>query len=159
MNDKNEIIETEIKEKETVEGEVVDEVFEETDQTSFDPNIILNTIMQSQDPELRNILSKLSITSAITKVTVVFILIGFFLTNFFNYLGVATLVYGLYCAIYVLVNYKKIKEHESSIKDIFSKDGAPVDLKKTVLKSLMILLICIPLVALSIWYWTVFTKQ
>ena len=84
MNDKNEIIETEIKEKETVEGEVVDEVFEETDQTSFDPNVILNTIMQSQDPELRNILSKLSITSAITKVTVVFILIGFFLTNFFN---------------------------------------------------------------------------
>ena len=159
MNDKNEIIETEIEEKEEIEGEVVDEVYEETDSASFDPNVILNTIMQSQDPELRNLLSKLSITSAITKVTVVFILIGFFLANFFNYLGVATLVYGLYCSIYVLVNYRKIKEHESSIKDIFSKEGAPIDLKKLIIKNLMILLICIPLVALSIWYWKVFTQQ
>ena len=41
--------------------EVVDEVYEETDSASFDPNVILNTIMQSQDPELRNLLSKLSI--------------------------------------------------------------------------------------------------
>ena len=54
MNNEKEIIETEVEEKETLEGEVVEEVFDDNSST-FDPNVILNTIMQSQDAELRGV--------------------------------------------------------------------------------------------------------
>jgi hypothetical protein len=157
VNDKDEIIETEVEEKETIEGEVVEEGIVEEEETSipeFDPNVILNTIMQSQDMGLRSVLSKLSISTMITKATMVLIIIGALAGNIVNYLGVATLVYGLYSTIYVLINYKKIKEHEDTIKDLFSKDGKSADLKQTLIKNLLILLICIPAVILSIYYRT-----
>lgn len=151
MNNEKEIIETEVEEKETLEGEVVEEVFDDNSST-FDPNVILNTIMQSQDAELRGVLSKLSILNLLSKASLILILLGFLFGNFFNYIGVATTLYGLYSAIYVLIHYKKIKEHESSIRDIFSKTDASIDLKKMVIKNLIVLLICIPLAAVSIWY-------
>jgi len=151
MNNEKEIIETEVEEKETLEGEVVEEVFDDNSST-FDPNVILNTIMQSQDAELRGVLSKLSILNLLSKASLILILLGFLFGNFFNYIGVATTLYGLYSAIYVLIHYKKIKEHESGIRDIFSKNDASIDLKKMVIKNLIVLLICIPLAAASIWY-------
>lgn len=153
MNNENERIDVEIEEKETVEGEVVDEEITTDDiNNGFDPNVILNTIMQSQDIVLRNVIAKLSVSSAISKVAVVCLIMGFLLANFFNYIGVVALVYGLYCTIYVLINYKKIKEKEYTIKDMFSKDGAPVDLKKKVLGNLLTLLVCIPFAVFSFWY-------
>ena len=146
-------------EKEHIEGELMDGEIEVGGMNQdFDPNSILNTIMQSQDLEFRNVFSKLSISTLVTKATVVFFLIGFLLAGFFNYVGVASGVYGLYCTLYVLINYKKVKQYEDVITGILAKNNESFDIKKNVLKNLLILLLCIPLAILSFYYREVFMK-
>ena len=76
-----------------------------------------------------------------------------------NYVGIVALLYSLYCCIYVLLHYNKVKEHEHMIKDLMSKNGNSVNIKKTVIKNLIILILCIPLAVLSFWYWYTFTAS
>ena len=157
MDNENEIIETEVVEKETIDPEVVDEeeiIDEEESPMGFDPNAVLGAIMQSQDAELRNVVAKLSGSNAMTKVAVVCLLF-----KILNYVGIVALLYSLYCCIYVLLHYNKVKEHEHMIKDLMSKNGNSINIKKTVIKNLIILILCIPLAVLSFWYWYTFTAS
>lgn len=149
MDNEKEIIDAEIEEKESIDAEVVDQEVETN--PGFDPNVVLETIMQSQDSELRNVVLKLSTLNMTTKITVVCLLF-----KILNYVGIGLLLYSLYCAIYILIHYKKVKDNEYMIKDLLSKNGNSVDIKKTVWKNLIILLICIPLAVLSFWYWYIF---
>lgn len=152
MENEKEVFEAEIdnEEKETVDAEVVDEEVETLDDRAFDPNVVLQTIMGAQDQGLKNVVLKLSTLNMVTKVTAVCMLF-----KFTNILGVFTLLYGFYCAIYVLINYDKVKENEYMIQDVLNK-GKQVSIKKTVKNNLLILALCIPLALVSFWYYFVF---
>ena len=157
MENEKDVFEAEIdnEEKETVDAEVVeDEVtdyrdYEDSDR-QFDPNVVLQTIMGAQDQGLKNVVLKLSTLNMVTKVTVVCMLF-----KFTNIIGACTLLYGVYCAIYVLLNYDKVKDNEHMIQDVLNK-GKQVSIKKTVWTNLGILALCIPLALVSFWYYFVF---
>ena len=150
MDNEKEILDAEINEKETVDGEVVDN--EELEPNNgFDPNVVLGAIMQNQDAELRNVVTKLSTLNMTTKATIVCLLF-----KIVNYLGIALLLYSLYSAIYILIHYNKVKDNEFMIKYLLSKGNEAFSIKKTVWKNIAILLGCIPLAVLSIWYWYFF---
>ena len=157
MENEKDVFEAEIdnEEKETIDAEVVDEKvidyrdYEDMDR-QFDPNVVLQTIMGAQDQGLKNVVLKLSTLNMVTKVTVVCMLF-----KFTNFVGVATLFYGIYCAIYVLLNYDKVKDNEYMIQDVLNK-GKQVSIKKTVWTNLGILALCIPLALVSFWYYFVF---
>ena len=106
--------------------------------------------MGAQDQGLKNVVLKLSTLNMVTKVTAVCLLF-----KFLNFVGVATLLYGIYCAIYVLLNYDKVKDNEYMIQDVLNK-GKQVSIKKTVWNNLGILALCIPLALVSFWYYFVF---
>jgi hypothetical protein len=157
MENEKDVFEAEInnEEKEFVDAEVVeDEVTDYRDyddiDRQFDPNVVLQTIMGAQDQGLKNVVLKLSTLNMVTKVTVVCMLF-----KFTNIIGVCTLLYGIYCAIYVLLNYDKVKDNEHMIQDVLNK-GKQVSIKKTVWKNLGILALCIPLALVSFWYYFVF---
>ena len=157
MENEKDVFEAEIdnEEKETIDAEVVDEKvidyrdYEDSDR-QFDPNVVLQTIMGAQDQGLKNVVLKLSTLNMVTKVTVVCMLF-----KFTNIIGVCTLLYGVYCAIYVLLNYDKVKDNEHMIQDVLNK-GKQVSIKKTVWTNLGILALCIPLALVSFWYYFVF---
>lgn len=158
MNEEKEVFEAEInnEEKEVIDAEVVDNDkvtdyrdYEDTND-GFDPNVVLQTIMQSQDQGLRNVVLKLSTLNMSTKAALVCLLF-----KYVNFVGVAALVYSIYCAVYVLLNYDKVKENEYMIQDTLNK-GKQVSIKKTVWKNLGICALCIPIAILSFWYYYVF---
>lgn len=161
MDNEKEVFEAEIngEEKEMIDAEVVDNDkvtdyrdYEDVDSPNdgFDPNVVLQTIMQSQDQGLRNVVLKLSTLNITTKVTVVCLLF-----KYLNVVGILTLLYSVYCAVYVLIHYDKVKENEYMIQDTLNR-GKHVSIKKTVWKNLGICALCIPLAVLSFWYYFVF---
>ena len=111
--------------------------------------------MQNQDPALRNVALKLSTLNSTTKVTL--ICVGLcLLFKFAVYMAAIFAGYSLYCGIYVLLNYNKVKENEFLIKDVMAKDGEHVDIKKTVIKNVLIVAGCLVLIAVAFWYWHIF---
>lgn len=159
MDNEKEVFEAEIdnEEKEVVDAEVVDntgidDIENDPNYTNdgFDPNVVLQTIMQSQDQGLRNVVLKLSTLNISTKAAVILLLF-----KYANIAGVFALLYSIYCAVYVLINYNKVKEHEYMIQDTLNK-GKQVSIKKTVWKDLGICAICIPIAIVSFWYYFVF---
>jgi uncharacterized ion transporter superfamily protein YfcC len=110
MDNENEILDAEIEEKETIDAEVIDE--ESTSELEYDPNVVLNTIMQSQDMGFRNVLMKLSTLNVASKAAIICLLF-----KVLNYVGIAALLYSVYCIIYVLLNYKKINGNERTCSD------------------------------------------
>ena len=154
MDNEQDIIESSVEEKETVDAELVDE--EPLPQNNaFDANAILGTIMQNQDPELKSVVLKLSTLSTTTKITWMSVLVCL-LAKFAVYVSIIFFVYSVYCATYVLLHYNKVKENEDMIKDIMSKDDKGISIKKTVMKNLWILLALIPVIAAAFWYWHFF---
>ena len=155
MDNEKEIFEAEVEneEKEVIDAEVVDDIDNNDDYSSnngFDPNVVLQTIMQSQDQGLRNVVLKLSTLNVSTKAAVILLLF-----KYVNVAGIVALLYSVYCAIYVLINYDKVKDNEYMIQDTLNK-GKQVSIKKTVWKNLGICALCIPLAVLSFWYYFVF---
>ena len=159
MDNEKEVFEAEIntEEKEVIDAEVVDNTgIDDIDNDSnyandgFDPNVVLQTIMQSQDQGLRNVVLKLSTLNMTTKASLVLLLF-----KYVNIVGIVTLLYSVYCAIYVLIHYEKVKENEYMIQDTLNK-GIQVSIKKTVWKNLGICALCIPIAILSFWYYYVF---
>lgn len=161
MDNEKEVFEAEInnEEKEVIDAEVVDNDkvtdyrdYEDINGTNdgFDPNVVLQTIMQSQDQGLRNVVLKLSTLNITTKASVLLLLV-----KYLNIAGIFTLLYSIYCAIYVLIHYEKVKENEYMIQDTLNK-GKQVSIKKTVWKNLGICALCIPIAILSFWYYYVF---
>lgn len=159
MDNEKEVFEAEInnEEKEVIDAEVVDntgidDIENDPNYTNdgFDPNVVLQTIMQSQDQGLRNVVLKLSTLNISTKAAVILLLF-----KYANIAGVFALLYSIYCAVYVLINYNKVKEHEYMIQDTLNK-GKQVSIKKTVWKDLGICAICIPIAIVSFWYYFVF---
>ena len=159
MDNEKEVFEAEIntEEKEVIDAEVVDnngidDIDNDPNYTNdgFDPNVVLQTIMQSQDQGLRNVVLKLSTLNMTTKASLVLLLI-----KYVNIVGVVTLLYSVYCAIYVLIHYEKVKENEYMIQDTLNK-GKQVSIKKTVWKNLGICALCIPIAILFFWYYYVF---
>lgn len=149
MNNENDLFDAEIEEKEQIDAEILEE---EADLSSeYDPNVVLNTIMQSQDVEFRNVLMKLSTLNIASKAALICLLF-----KVLNYVGVAAIIYGIYCVIYVLVNFKKVNGNERMIQDLFAKDGKTQSVKQILLKNALILLVCIPLAVLSFWYYYIF---
>ena len=151
MDNEKDVFETSFEEKETVDAEVIDEN-EYPKNEGFDPNAILGTFMQNPDTELRNVVIKLSTLSTTTKLTAISLLVSL-LVKFAVYVAILLFAYSLYCGIYVLLHYNKVKENEHLIKDVMSKGDESVDLKKTVWKNIIILLVLIPVIAVSFWYW------
>ena len=149
MENENEILDAEIEEKETIDAEVIDE--ESTSELEYDPNVVLNTIMQSQDMGFRNVLMKLSTLNVASKAAIICLLF-----KVLNYVGIAALLYSVYCIIYVLINYKKINGNERTVQDLFAKDGKSKTLKQIIWTNVIIVLLCIPLAVLSFWYYYVF---
>lgn len=155
MDNEKEIFEAEVEneEKEVIDAEVVDDIDNNDDYSSnngFDPNVVLQTIMQSQDQGLRNVVLKLSTLNVSTKAAVILLLF-----KYANVAGIVALLYSVYCAIYVLIHYDKVKDNEYMIQDTLNK-GKQVSIKKTVWKNLGICALCIPLAVLSFWYYFVF---
>ena len=155
MDNEKEIFEAEVEneEKEVIDAEVVDDIDNNDDYSSnngFDPNVVLQTIMQSQDQGLRNVVLKLSTLNVSTKAAVILLLF-----KYANVAGILSLLYSVYCAIYVLIHYDKVKDNEYMIQDTLNK-GKQVSIKKTVWKNLGICALCIPLAVLSFWYYFVF---
>ena len=155
MDNEKEIFEAEVdnEEKEVIDAEVVDDIDNNDDYSSnngFDPNVVLQTIMQSQDQGLRNVVLKLSILNVSTKAAVILLLFKYAIVA-----GILALLYSVYCAIYVVIHYDKVKDNEYMIQDTLNK-GKQVSIKKTVWKNLGICALCIPLAVLSIWYYFVF---
>ena len=159
MDNEKEVFEAEInnEEKEVIDAEVVDnngidDIDNDPNYTNdgFDPNVVLQTIMQSQDQGLRNVVLKLSTLNMTTKASLVLLLF-----KYVNIVGIATLLYSVYCAIYILIHYEKVKENEYMIQDTLNK-GKQVSIKKTVWKNLGICALCIPIAILSFWYYYVF---
>lgn len=155
MDNEKEIFEAEVEneEKEVIDAEVVDDIDNNDDYSSndgFDPNVVLQTIMQSQDQGLRNVVLKLSTLNVSTKAAVILLLF-----KYVNVAGILALLYSVYCAIYVLIHYDKVKDNEYMIQDTLNK-GKQVSIKKTVWKNLGICALCIPLAVLSFWYYFVF---
>lgn len=155
MDNEKEIFEAEVEneEKEVIDAEVVDDIDNNDDYSSnngFDPNVVLQTIMQSQDQGLRNVVLKLSTLNVSTKAAVILLLF-----KYANVAGIAALLYSIYCAVYVLIHYDKVKDNEYMIQDTLNK-GKQVSIKKTVWKNLGICALCIPLAVLSFWYYFVF---
>lgn len=155
MDNEKEIFEAEVEneEKEVIDAEVVDDIDNNDDYSSnngFDPNVVLQTIMQSQDQGLRNVVLKLSTLNVSTKAAVILLLF-----KYVNVAGIAALLYSIYCAVYVLIHYDKVKDNEYMIQDTLNK-GKQVSIKKTVWKNLGICALCIPLAILSFWYYFVF---
>ena len=79
MDNENEIFEAEVEneEKEVIDAEVVDNIDNDDNYSSndgFDPNVVLQTIMQSQDQGLRNVVLKLSTLNVSTKAAVILLL-------------------------------------------------------------------------------------
>lgn len=154
MDNEKEIFEAEVEneEKEVIDAEVVDDI-DNNDYSSnngFDPNVVLQTIMQSQDQGLRNVVLKLSTLNVSTKAAVILLLF-----KYVNVAGILALLYSVYCAIYVLIHYDKVKDNEYMIQDTLNR-GKQVSIKKTVWKNLGICALCIPLAVLSFWYYFVF---
>ena len=154
MDNEKEIFEAEVEneEKEVIDAEVVDDI-DNNDYSSnngFDPNVVLQTIMQSQDQGLRNVVLKLSTLNVSTKAAVILLLF-----KYVNVAGIVALLYSIYCAVYVLINYDKVKDNEYMIQDTLNR-GKQVSIKKTVWKNLGICALCIPLAILSFWYYFVF---
>ena len=154
MDNEKEIFEAEVEneEKEVIDAEVVDDI-DNNDYSSnngFDPNVVLQTIMQSQDQGLRNVVLKLSTLNVSTKAAVILLLF-----KYVNVAGILALLYSVYCAVYVLINYDKVKDNEYMIQDTLNR-GKQVSIKKTVWKNLGICALCIPLAVLSFWYYFVF---
>lgn len=154
MDNEKEIFEAEVEneEKEVIDAEVVDDIDNNDDYSSnngFDPNVVLQTIMQSQDQGLRNVVLKLSTLNVSTKAAVILLLF-----KYANVAGILALLYSVYCAIYVLIHYDKVKDNEYMIQDTLNK-GKQVSIKKTVWKNLGICALCIPLAVLSFWYYFV----
>lgn len=155
MDNEKEIFEAEVEneEKEVIDAEVVDDIDNNDDYSSndgFDPNVVLQTIMQSQDQGLRNVVLKLSTLNVSTKAAVILLLF-----KYVNVAGIAALLYSIYCAVYVLIHYDKVKDNEYMIQDTLNR-GKQVSIKKTVWKNLGICALCIPLAVLSFWYYFVF---
>ncbi len=155
MDNEKEIFEAEVEneEKEVIDAEVVDDIDNNDDYSSndgFDPNVVLQTIMQSQDQGLRNVVLKLSTLNVSTKAAVILLLF-----KYANVAGILALLYSVYCAIYVLIHYDKVKDNEYMIQDTLNR-GKQVSIKKTVWKNLGICALCIPLAILSFWYYFVF---
>lgn len=155
MDNEKEIFEAEVEneEKEVIDAEVVDDIDNNDDYSSnngFDPNVVLQTIMQSQDQGLRNVVLKLSTLNVSTKAAVILLLF-----KYVNVAGIVALLYSIYCAVYVLINYDKVKDNEYMIQDTLNR-GKQVSIKKTVWKNLGICALCIPLAVLSFWYYFVF---
>lgn len=155
MDNEKEIFEAEVEneEKEVIDAEVVDDIDNNDDYSSnngFDPNVVLQTIMQSQDQGLRNVVLKLSTLNVSTKAAVILLLF-----KYVNVAGIVALLYSIYCAVYVLINYDKVKDNEYMIQDTLNR-GKQVSIKKTVWKNLGICALCIPLAILSFWYYFVF---
>ena len=159
MDNEKDVFEAEInnEEKEVIDAEVVDNNgIDDIDNDpnhandSFDPNVVLQTIMQSQDQGLRNVVLKLSTLNITTKASIVCLLF-----KYLNVVGIATLLYSIYCAIYVLLHYEKVKDNEYMIQDTLNR-GKQVSIKKTVWKNLGICALCIPIAILSFWYYYVF---
>ena len=155
MDNEKEIFEAKVEneEKEVIDAEVVDDIDNNDDYSSndgFDPNVVLQTIMQSQDQGLRNVVLKLSTLNVSTKAAVILLLF-----KYANVAGIAALLYSIYCAVYVLIHYDKVKDNEYMIQDTLNK-GKQVSIKKTVWKNLGICALCIPLAVLSFWYYFVF---
>ena len=155
MDNEKEIFEAEVEneEKEVIDAEVVDDIDNNDDYSSnngFDPNVVLQTIMQSQDQGLRNVVLKLSTLNVSTKAAVILLLF-----KYANVAGILALLYSVCCAIYVLIHYDKVKDNEYMIQDTLNK-GKQVSIKKTVWKNLGICALCIPLAVLSFWYYFVF---
>ena len=155
MDNEKEIFEAEVEneEKEVIDAEVVDDIDNNDDYSSnngFDPNVVLQTIMQSQDQGLRNVVLKLSTLNVSTKAAVILLLF-----KYANVAGIVALLYSIYCAVYVLINYDKVKDNEYMIQDTLNR-GKQVSIKKTVWKNLGICALCIPLAVLSFWYYFVF---
>lgn len=155
MDNEKEIFEAEVEneEKEVIDAEVVDDIDNNDDYSSnngFDPNVVLQTIMQSQDQGLRNVVLKLSTLNVSTKAAVILLLF-----KYANVAGIAALLYSIYCAVYVLIHYDKVKDNEYMIQDTLNR-GKQVSIKKTVWKNLGICALCIPLAILSFWYYFVF---
>ena len=155
MDNEKEIFEAEVEneEKEVIDAEVVDDIDNNDDYSSnngFDPNVVLQTIMQSQDQGLRNVVLKLSTLNVSTKAAVILLLF-----KYVNVAGIVALLYSIYCAVYVLIHYDKVKDNEYMIQDTLNK-GKQVSIKKTVWKNLGICALCIPLAVLSFWYYFVF---
>ena len=156
MDNEKDILEAEVEEKESVDAEVMDDT-PSPSSSGFDPNVVLGAIMNNQDPELRSVVLKLSTLSTTTKITWIGLVICL-LAKFGVYVSIGFWAYSVYCAIYVLLHYKKVKDNEHMIKDVMSKDDSPIDIKKTVIKNLVILLVLIPLIAVAFWYWHFFVK-
>lgn len=155
MDNEKEIFEAEVEneEKEVIDAEVVDDIGNNDDYSSnngFDPNVVLQTIMQSQDQGLRNVVLKLSTLNVSTKAAVILLLF-----KYVNVAGIVALLYSIYCAVYVLIHYDKVKDNEYMIQDTLNR-GKQVSIKKTVWKNLGICALCIPLAVLSFWYYFVF---
>ena len=155
MDNEKEIFEAKVEneEKEVIDAEVVDDIDNNDDYSSnngFDPNVVLQTIMQSQDQGLRNVVLKLSTLNVSTKAAVILLLF-----KYVNVAGIVALLYSIYCAVYVLINYDKVKDNEYMIQDTLNR-GKQVSIKKTVWKNLGICALCIPLAVLSFWYYFVF---
>ena len=155
MDNEKEIFEAEVEneEKEVIDAEVVDDIDNNDDYSSnngFDPNVVLQTIMQSQDQGLRNVVLKLSTLNVSTKAAVILLLF-----KYVNVAGIVALLYSIYSAVYVLINYDKVKDNEYMIQDTLNR-GKQVSIKKTVWKNLGICALCIPLAVLSFWYYFVF---
>ena len=160
MENEKDVFEAEIdnEEKETVDAEVVEDekVIDYRDyedmnnDRQFDPNVVLQTIMGAQDQGLKNVVLKLSTLNIVTKATVVCLLF-----KYLNFVGIGALLYGVYCAVYVLLNYDKVKDNEYMIQDVLNR-GKQISIKKTVWTNLGILALCIPLALISFWYYFVF---
>ena len=159
MNTEKDIFDADINEKEVVDAEVLEENVDNTQETplpsGFDPNVVLGAIMQNQDPELKSVVLKLSTLSTTTKFTGISLLICL-LAKFGVYMAIILWGYSIYCAVYVLLHYNKVKENEHLIKDVMSKENESVDIRKTVINNLILLVAFIPLMGLAFWYWHFF---
>lgn len=151
MDNEKEVIDAEIEEKEQVEADLVNEEESVGIDTEYDPNVVLNTIMQSQDMEFRNVLMKLSTLNLASKAAVICLLF-----KVLNYVGIAAIIYSAYCIIYVLLHYNKIKNNENNVQNLFAKNGKTPTIKKIIWTNIVIVLLCIPLAVLSFWYYYVF---
>ena len=100
MDNEKEVFDAEInnEEKEVIDAEVVDNDkvtdyrdYEDINGTNdgFDPNVVLQTIMQSQDQGLRNVVLKLSTLNITTKASVLLLLV-----KYLNIAGIFTLLYS-----------------------------------------------------------------
>ncbi len=154
MDNEKEVFEAEVEEKETVDAEVVEEEIQNTNP-GFDPNVVLNTIMQNQDAELRSVALKLSTLNSTTKITLICVVLCL-LFKFAVYMAAIFAIYSLYCGIYVLLHYKKVKENEFLIKDVMSKNNESINIKKVVIKNVLIIIGCLALIAVAFWYWHIF---